>query len=261
MASAIQATGFGASLGKILPLGDSITYGSVPGGYRGELFNKLNGAAYSFTFVGSCTESATTTLTNAGQAAHEGHPSIRLDEIEANLDGNTNFATGNGGYWLKGTTGRPAVYPNTILLMAGINDIATGADAATTRNRLDSLLNHIYTDRPTTTVIVANLTPLTGTPASKWEATADAYNALIPDVVAKYATTGKSAYFLDMHSKLTAADISGDGVHPNQSGYDKMGDAWFGAIQAVPEPSSIALSAVGSLMLLAYGWRKRKNAR
>jgi lysophospholipase L1-like esterase len=256
--SAAGATSASATvIGNIMPLGDSITYGTVAGGYRARLYDRLTADSDSFRFVGSFTDNPNAALTAAGQAHHEGHPSIRIDQIEANLDGNTNFTNGNGGFWLSGTTGRPAVCPDIILLMAGINDIATGANATTTRDRLDSLLNHIYTDRPTTTVIVASLTPLTGTPASKWEATADAYNAMIPGVVAKYATAGKHAYYLDMHTKLTSDDISSDGVHLTQAGYNKMGDAWFGAIQTVPEPSCIAMLSIGAIVSLAVCCHRR----
>ena len=183
--STAGTSSFAVSLGDIMPLGDSITYGSVAGGYRNALYSKLNTAGYSFAFVGSCAESTTTLLTGAGQTHHEGHPAIRLDEIEANLDGNTNYETGfggsgNGGFWLSGTTTRPAVYPNVVLLMAGINDIGKGAAATVAQDRLDSLVNHIFADRPTTTVIVASLTPLTGDLASMWGARVDAYNAPHP---------------------------------------------------------------------------------
>lgn len=261
------ATGSAASLGNIMPLGDSITYGyscgsPSPGGYRAQLYSRLTAAGYSFSFVGSCTDNSSTALASAGQTHHEGHSAIRLDQIEANLDGNTEFPSGNGGYWLSGTASREALDPDIVLLMAGINDIAQPASATTTRDRLDSLIGHIFQDRPNATVIVANLTPMTGACTTAYGERADAYNAMIPSVVDKYhAEKGKKAYFLDMHNKLTSADISPDDVHPTQSGYDKMGDAWFGAIQEVPEPSSVILSTTGLLGLVTYSWHRRRSLR
>ena len=104
----------------IMPLGDSITRGTgVLGGYRTELYNKLTKAGSHFTFVGSTADNASATLTSAGQIHHEGHGSIRINQIEANLDANTHYQDGIG-YWLAGTNDRPAVYPDVILLMAGI---------------------------------------------------------------------------------------------------------------------------------------------
>ena len=94
------------------------------------------------------------------------------------------------------------------------------------------MIGHIFKDCPNAALIVSNFGPLTGTPAVKWKASVKAYNALIPDVIAKYAAMGHKVYFLDMHGQLTSADISGDGVHPNQSGYNKMGDAWFDACKS-----------------------------
>ena len=250
-----------ASLGNIMPLGDSITYGSVPGGYRTELYKKLTNASYSFLFVGSGTENTTTVLAEHGQACHEGHPSIRLDQIEANLDGNTDFSTGNGGYWLSGTGTRTAAYPDVVLLLAGINDIALGASAAVARDRLDSLVGHVLSDRPNAAVFVGSLTPLTGTPSAKWTATANAFNAMIPNVVTKYASSGRKAYFVDMFNSLNASDISSDGVHPNQAGYDKMGDAWFAAMQSVPEPSPTVLLTTGTIGALAAYRLRRSHGR
>jgi hypothetical protein len=63
-----------ADLGKIMPMGDSITLGvPVAGGYRDPLYTLLNTRGDTFTLVGSLTDYATTTLSNAGQTHHEGH--------------------------------------------------------------------------------------------------------------------------------------------------------------------------------------------
>jgi hypothetical protein len=56
---------------------------------------------------------------------------------------------------------------------------------------------------------------------------------------------------------LTSDDISSDGVHLTQAGYNKMGDAWFGAIQTVPEPSCIAMLSIGAIVSLAVCCHRR----
>ncbi|MEN6449366.1 MAG: SGNH/GDSL hydrolase family protein [Thermoguttaceae bacterium] len=261
---------------QIMPLGDSITNGvNVAGGYRAELYQRLTNAGVSFQFVGSDTESPTATLTNAGQDHHEGHNGIQVDQLEGNLDGNTNYTNGNGGYWFAGTGARAAVYPNVILLMCGINDIdsAPYPTVSTVTARMNSLLNHIFQDRPNVAVILASLTPLAGNNYTAWNSKVTAYNASLPGLVSTYASQGHKAYFLDMHSKLNnSPSISSnpdlwnaDGLHPSQSGYNKMGDAWFDAMQSngllvsTPEPSSLTLLACGCAGLLWYARRKRRG--
>jgi hypothetical protein len=76
--------------------------------------------------------------------------------------------------------------------------------------------------------------------------------------VANHQALGEHVYFYDMYHQLRLTDIS-DGLHPTAAGYNKMGDAWFKAIQAVPEPSSLALVCVGGLALLGYARRLRKS--
>ena len=54
-----------------------------------------------------------------------------------------------------------------------------------------------------------------------------------------------------------ATDL-GDGLHPNQQGYEKMADAWVGAIEAVPEPGSLCILGLALPLLLA---RRRQFAQ
>lgn len=258
-----ENTAYGAPT-AIMPLGDSITHGGViPGGYRAQLYSRLTNARSNFTFVGSAFDNPTAAMTNDGQIHHEGHCGYRVDQIDANLYGSLPVQIPgdsgyNGGYWLSGTTDRAAIVPDVFLMMIGINDIGQGANATTVRDRMDSLINHIVTGRPNAALIVASLTPTTN-PAL--ESVAQEYNAMLPDLVAKYAAGGTKAYFLDMHSKLTLSDIS-DGVHPNQAGYEKMGNAWFDALQAhglaVPEPSALGLLTLGTISLAAHTWWRQR---
>lgn len=243
----------------IMCLGDSITAGTIAGGYRSRLCTNLTKAGYDFTFVGTNTSSADSVLTTAGQTHHEGHGGYTISHIQDNLDGNDGKDGNNGGYWFAGTSGRAAVFPDIILLQIGTNDVyQESAEATAIGNRLDSLIGHIFVDRPKTTLIVASVTPIRDLTSSTYEETATAYNALIPDLVAKYAAQGRNAYFLDMHSKLTTSDIA-DAVHPTQAGYNKMGDAWFGAITAVPEPRSVVLLSIGAMGTGCFLRQRRKH--
>lgn len=246
----------------ILPLGDSITDGfSVADGYRLELYNRLNGAGANFSFLGSQTDGASNTggqfLPTAYQH-HEGHSGYRADQIDGNLTGNTGTSGNNGGYWLSGGngTGRTAIMPNIVLLHIGTNDFTQGASVATVNARLQSLLSDLKTDLPNSQIYVASLIPRTDNAAL--EAMQQQYNTLIPgDLTA----VGSHFHFVDMHSVVTPAQVQGgnSGLHPNQAGYNAMGDAWFNAI--VPEPSTPVLLVGAGLASLAFGAVKKHRRR
>ena len=236
---------FGATaIGEILPLGDSITegYAGTGGGYRAQLYFSLNNAGDSFNMVGSATNNSTAALTASGQDHHEGHSGYRIDQINGNLTGLVSSApaadTNNGGHWLDGSnyTRREAIFPDLILLHIGTNDASQGRTAAEMQSLLQSLLATIKSNRPNAQVIVASLIPRTDSP--NLEAVQRTYNSSIPGIV---GAQGPKFHFLDMHAVLGPTDLV-DGVHPNQGGYDKMANAWVGALHAVAqvEPLRIA---------------------
>ena len=245
---------------KIMPLGDSITDGSgAAGGYRTKLYNDLTNAGLNVSFVGSATDNNSATLINAGQVNHEGHSGYRIDQITNNLDASDASSGNNGGFWFPGggTTGRSAVSPDYILLLIGTNDFGQNFSTATAKDRLDALITRITGDRPGAKLIVSNLLKRTD------NATAEAgietqFNPFVPQIVANHQALGQSVYFLDLNSVINPATDLGDGLHPNQAGYDKMGDAWFNAIQATPEPTAFGFLPCLAVLLLR---RKSRAAR
>lgn len=217
---------------KILPLGDSITDGyQVPGGYRTELYEQLTNAGASFTFQGSQTDNPSGALTAGSQVHHEGHSGYRTDQIYNNLEGNDGTSGNNGGYWLSGGngTGRQPISPDIVLVHIGTNDRTQGETPQTMYNKLVTLLNDLKADLPNAKVFVASLIPRTDN--ATYETDQQTYNAMIPGLV---ASLGTNFHFVDMHSVVTPAQVAGgnSGLHPNQAGYDAMGDAWFNAIQS-----------------------------
>lgn len=224
-----------ASLGNILCLGDSITRGTVAGGYRQRLFDDLVAADYSFRFVGTQTNYATGTLSSANQDHHEGHGSYTIGMIDSNLNG-----------WLA-----TIPTPQYVLLEIGTNDFSsTYYGTGNVINRLNTLISHITAELPNAYLIVSNLTPRT---EAGWDAKIDTeYNPFVPGLVESY---GNRVSFLDMASVINVADLA-DNVHPTQGGYNNMGDAWYGAIIAVPEPSTLLLLCIAAGWLL-YHRRKQ----
>jgi lysophospholipase L1-like esterase len=243
----------------IMPLGDSITYGTgnslagqnIPGGYRTRLYSDLQNAGFSFTFVGTVSDNSSPLLSQAGQTHHEGHPGCRIDQIANNLDGNDRSQGNNGGFWFH----KPAP-PDIVLLHIGTNDILQNYETTTMAARLDSLIGRIVADNPSARLFVSSIIPLKDSTENQLVKT---YNAQVRDfIVPKYDRLGDNVFFVDQYANFVDANgniihLTADGIHADQTGYDLMGDTWAAALQqAIPEPSSILLLALGGLLIILW---------
>lgn len=240
---------------EIMPLGDSITEGAgVAGGYRTELQQRLTAAGVNFEFVGSQVSNPSTALGATGRVTHEGHSGYRIDQVSAGLDSSGTGGSDNYGFWFN-----PSVQPDVILLHIGTNDFGQNYNTSTAINRLDALITKITSERPNADLIVTNLLMRTDN-ATAEQGIETQFNPFVPGIVQQHQANGEKVFFLDMNSQLTASDLA-DGLHPNQGGYNKMGDAFFTAIQAVPEPSATAvLAASACASLLARRRRRRAHS-
>ncbi|XVV14294.1 SGNH/GDSL hydrolase family protein [Actinoplanes sp. CA-131856] len=191
---------------KVMPLGDSITWGSgsadsrvgnrtgapTASGYRADLGNRLAAAGIDVDFVGS---------QQAGPAGtdrdNEGHPGWRVDQIAANV-----------GTWL-------ATYePEVILLHIGTNDMAQNRSVGATAAGLSALIDQIRDARPDADIFVQQLVQGHIEP---YKSRIAAYNRTIPGIVA-----GKDAkvHLVDQ-SSIGGLSLF-DNLHPNDHGYAKM---------------------------------------
>lgn len=228
----------------VMPLGDSITQGTLAGGYRAPLYTAFTGSGYTVRFVGSQTSSPTTALTNSGNHHHEGHGGFSIQQIYDNLDGGTS----NGGHWLDGITGtRDPVYPDVILLMIGTNDLGMlQREVSDTLASYDALLTKLATLRPSALIIASTLIPYTGTTYPLRELHQLEFNAALPDLIAAHRASGERVWLYDMRTKVFPQHIDVDGVHPNQSGYDAIATGWFEGFGTLPLIENWRLSHFGT---------------
>ena len=113
---------------RVMPLGDSITDGyNVPGGYRIDLWQKVNAGGYTVDFVGSQSNGPA----SLGDQDHEGHSGWRIDQIDANIVN-----------WLRSSN------PRTVLLHIGTNDMTQNRDLPNAPNRLAALVDRITNTAP-----------------------------------------------------------------------------------------------------------------
>jgi lysophospholipase L1-like esterase len=223
---------------KIMPLGDSITYGldGTNAGYRGFLYSLLTPDAPGFQFIGTKSgNSGSLPSSPLDQRRHQALGGYRIQDIANNLDGfdSTRYlALGgsdlnpDGGYWLTGGngTGRTPLYPDVITMMIGTNDLGfqTGVES-----RLRNLVTKLTTLRPSSKLMVAKITP-----GLSFNATINSYNIIVTNVVADFKAAGKNIYLVDLNTGFPSNGYSSDGYHPNDIGFNWMARQWRDAILA-----------------------------
>ncbi|KAJ7614166.1 lipolytic enzyme [Roridomyces roridus] len=221
--SAPSSTATGLNI-RLLPLGDSITYGftSTDGnGYRATLHNLLS-PGNTVDFIGSIQSG------NMSDNNNEGHIGEIIEQIaEAATNSMALPARPNVGFLLLSIHVEiEASRPQIILLLAGTNDMLDSINS-TAPAALSTLLDQIFTACPDATLIVSNLPALSSAPA---QAAVQIFNPLVAQMVSTRAAAGQHILLVDMASVIGVADLV-DGIHPTDAGYVKMGNAWFPVIQ------------------------------
>lgn len=219
----INAAAFAAPL-RIMPLGDSITYGQgwdPYGGYRAVLREKLVAAGYDVDYVGTQTANQGT-LAQSGDVQHEGHPGWTVEGIASAFP-----------EWSS-----KIAAPHVILLKIGTNNCNGNHDVVMTQLR--GLLDDIKRLQPSAHVVCATIIPfLNGTEVGSNDAWVQEHNALVSAEVASRAAAGDRISLADLYPVVSPTEGMNDDRHPNETGYRAMADVWFSAITtAFPDPTA-----------------------
>ena len=195
---------------RILPLGDSITYGegsSDGNGYRLVLYDLLH-PENDVDYIGRIKSG---TMVDNDNEGYRGYPIVSIaDAVTSNYP----------------------EQPNVVLLMAGTNDVIQKHNLSTSSSALDKLTNKVINAYPDAVVLVAEITPLLD---PKREARRLEYNSAIPGVVQKYADGGTHIAVVDMRRVTPDCINATDGIHPVDEGYRLIAYAWYEAILAAKE--------------------------
>ncbi|MHC4265160.1 MAG: SGNH/GDSL hydrolase family protein [Planctomycetota bacterium] len=196
---------------KIMPLGDSITYGygyPIKNGYRKPLYLSLVNGGYNIDFVGS--------LTNGDfpDPSHEGHSGWHAAQ-----DGTTNDILDRVHDWL---TSNPA---DIVLLHIGTNDIT---DANQDPNEVSDILDEIDRYSEDITVILALIIN-----RATYNPETTQYNNELNSMALGRITAGDDIIIVDMESALNYPTDMSDNLHPNTAGYAKMADVWYDALKTL----------------------------
>jgi hypothetical protein len=206
---------------KVLPLGDSITFGTPTnnGGYRVKLFINAKTDNKKMTIVGGASGGA---MANGPQSVmvggmsvpfprgNEGYPGITIGNLDSQR-------VSNGKAF--------ANTPHIVLLHIGTNDMY-GGNPGGAPDALKKIIDDISMQVPTALIAVSSIIPL-----SSGNAQVMTYNATIPGIVQMKAAAGKHVIYVDQYKDFPTSELA-DGVHPDDAkGYPRMGDVWYAAIK------------------------------
>ncbi len=207
---------------KIMPLGNSITRGvdgpsTDDAGYRNDLSALLQAEEVTFDFVGSLSDGT------GFDPNHEGHDGFRADQLFANI--NTYLGAN----------------PNIIILHIGTNDVSNDQTPESTRNEISDIIDAIHSFSPSIKIILSSIAPRTD---GKDPQTLS-LNTLIEDLFYTKRDEGRNLYYAGVYeifkqnaSWATDYFESSDNVHPNDTGFNVMGEVYFNAVMTALNSSN-----------------------
>ena len=230
---------------RVMPLGDSITYGvnldlaasELRVGYRAQLSQALTEYLGRVVFVGS-EVTATTTLDETRLLRHAGFPGYVVTDI-----------------W--GEEGHPGVdelidglcdkyAPDAVLLMLGTNDLSRMVNAGTTEDSdlADQITRYIaFLEKIAAgldergTIICSSLTPRAeGTNVALKQEMVSKYNVLLEAMVEELAAEGMPIVFNDNFAAVDAlgdAGLCSDKIHLSVAGSQALGEQYLATFKSV----------------------------
>src|SRR5258708_4278733 len=202
----------------IMPLGDSITAAFTGhASYRYWLWHLLLNGGYSVNFVGS-------------QYGVIGGPPLYPD-FDQDHEGHYAYTTTD---LLAGVGGWVSTYqPQIIMLHIGTNDIYQGRDNASTIGTIGQIIDTIRQHDSNPTILLAQIIPL-----ANFLPQVQDFNSRIPALAQQKTKPQSPVMVID---QWTGFDVNADlydGVHPNQSGEQKMANQWYaGLVKTLPNPN------------------------
>lgn len=242
---------------KILSLGDSITDGYwTSGAYRKYMYHDLEQMGYNIDMVGPKGGNSNTFTYNGQSVSYDdnnaGYSGYAIQEMTTKEHRSGILETIQG-TWYNGQNMIAAYQPDIVLLQIGTNDILSNYNDGIT-DRLENLVNVILQDLDADSTVFVSTIPdidayiradwLSSYGINAWGSTQeekdrlmetvtgciDTYNTSIYNLVLKMQSEGKNVQFADINSVVDYQTDLHDGVHPNEAGYENMGNYWAGLL-------------------------------
>src|SRR4051794_2559106 len=203
---------------RIMPLGDSITAG--PGCWRAKLWHRLQTSGYpNVDFVGTQSDGGGCNPGYSYDFDHEGHGGYSATGIASNDQLPP---------WLA------AAQPDVVLMHLGTNDMWGGyIPLAAKLAAFTKLVGQMRTANPAMKIIVAQIIPMSAAACATCPADVAALNNAIPGWAADLTTQQSPVVVADLWTGYDAVTDNVDGVHPNDTGYQKMAAGWYPVLSRV----------------------------
>ncbi|KAL2849868.1 SGNH hydrolase-type esterase domain-containing protein [Aspergillus pseudoustus] len=198
---------------RVMPLGASITVGyrSTDGnGYRQPLREQLRYAGWEVDMVGSLTNGTMKDNQN------EGHFGDTIEQITK---------------WAEKSVD---MQPNVILINAGTNDGIQNRAISGADDRMSTLIDHLYSAIPNTTIILSTLIP-----NKHAQRVVQRISSEYRTLAARRRAAGDRLVLAEM-SYFISSDYLVDGTHPDDEGYKAMAAVWWAAVQEAEREGFLA---------------------
>jgi lysophospholipase L1-like esterase len=196
---------------KVMPLGDSIT--GSPGCWRALLWNRLRSTGFTnIDFVGTLPPQGCSVPYDGD---NEGHGGI----LATNMANQSQLPP-----WLAATK------PDIVVMHLGTNDVWSNIAPATILAAFGTLVDQMRASNPDMKILVAQILPMNPSNCAECAQRVVAFNSAIPAWAAGKSTAQSPIAVVDQWTGFTDATDTYDGVHPNDSGSQKLSDRWYPAL-------------------------------
>jgi lysophospholipase L1-like esterase len=222
---------------RIMPLGDSTTASIC---YRALLWQMLTQAGARFDFVGT----------------RNGDPGCGVSGYDRDNEGHGGYivtdvlkAAGTGVRPSGGDSSDPFVSDerdlatwfdnkptDIVLLHFATNDVWNNKAPAMILQAYTTILARLRAANPNVRVLVAQIIPLQPSGCSDCPTRVQNLNAMIPTWASTNSTAASPISVVDQATGFTPATDTGDGVHPNTTGSQKIASKWFNALMSLTSP-------------------------
>ncbi|MFT5121387.1 MAG: acyl-CoA thioesterase-1 [Kiritimatiellia bacterium] len=196
---------------KIMPLGDSITQGGrTHSSYRRSLWKNLYAAGYYVDFVGS--------------RGRNGRGEVNASDFDPDHEGHSAWTAGRVLGYLDEWAG--AATPESVLIHLGTGDVYSGRELPEAIVDLEQILIILRRHNPRVSIFLATLIPSAKPGLSR----VPAMNTLLKDLAIRADQETSRVYLVDQYEGFSVANDLYDGIHPGDSGEEKMAVKWLSAL-------------------------------